>query len=74
MTDASQSPCIKVCVMDAERRFCAGCFRTLDEIARWGGMGDAERAAVVALLPGRHAARGPNVHDRAHLPESPDPT
>jgi len=57
--------------MDAERRYCAGCFRTLDEIARWGGMNDAERAAVVEQLPGRRAARGPHVHDRAHGPECP---
>ena len=47
------SPCIKICVMDAERRYCAGCYRTLDEIARWGSMSDAEQAAVIAQLPAR---------------------
>ena len=47
------SPCVKVCVLDAERRYCAGCLRTLAEIARWGEMNDAERAAVVAQLPAR---------------------
>ena len=30
MTD---SPCTKVCVMDAEQRYCVGCLRTLGEIA-----------------------------------------
>ena len=39
--------------MDAERRYCAGCYRTLDEIARWGAMDDAEQAAVIARLPSR---------------------
>ena len=39
--------------MDAERRYCAGCYRTLDEIARWGAMDDAEQAAMIARLPSR---------------------
>ena len=47
------SPCTKVCVMDADSRYCIGCSRTLDEIARWGTMDDAERAAVMAQLPAR---------------------
>jgi predicted Fe-S protein YdhL (DUF1289 family) len=32
---------------------CTGCGRTLDEIARWGGMSDSERAAIMAALPAR---------------------
>ncbi|HEX5092162.1 MAG TPA: DUF1289 domain-containing protein [Burkholderiales bacterium] len=47
------SPCTKVCVMDADNRYCLGCRRTLDEIARWGGMTDAEREAVLARLAER---------------------
>ena len=47
------SPCVKVCVMDAERRYCAGCLRTLDEIARWREMNDAERERVIAQLAER---------------------
>jgi hypothetical protein len=49
------SPCNKVCVMDAENRYCRGCQRTLDEIARWSEMSDAEREAVLAALPGRRS-------------------
>ena len=49
------SPCVKVCVMDAERRYCAGCLRTLAEIARWGEMTDTERTDVVAQLPARRS-------------------
>ncbi len=50
-----KSPCNKVCVMDAENRYCRGCQRTLDEIARWSQMSDAEREAVRAALPARAA-------------------
>jgi predicted Fe-S protein YdhL (DUF1289 family) len=48
-----QSPCIKVCVIDPATRLCKGCGRSLDEIARWGGMTDGERARIMALLPER---------------------
>jgi hypothetical protein len=51
------SPCTKVCVMDAENRYCLGCARTLDEIARWGEMSEAERGQVMAKLPARQAER-----------------
>lgn len=44
------SPCTKVCVMDADNRYCLGCRRTLGEIACWGKMSDAERAEVMATL------------------------
>jgi len=47
------SPCIKVCVMDAERRYCSGCLRTLAEIACWGEMTDAERRVATAGLAAR---------------------
>ena len=43
------SPCINVCVLDAQR-ICTGCRRTLDEIARWAGMGAAEQWDVIARL------------------------
>ncbi|MGH8690315.1 MAG: DUF1289 domain-containing protein [Burkholderiales bacterium] len=50
------TPCVKVCQMDPARGVCIGCCRTLDEIARWGGMSDAERAAVMRELPARRKA------------------
>ena len=43
--------------MDAEQRYCAGCQRTLDEIARWSQMSDAQRQAVMAQLPARKEAQ-----------------
>jgi predicted Fe-S protein YdhL (DUF1289 family) len=51
------SPCNKVCVMDADNRYCLGCARTLDEIARWGDMSDDERGRVMAELAARQAER-----------------
>jgi predicted Fe-S protein YdhL (DUF1289 family) len=47
------SPCIKVCQMDPARGVCIGCCRTLDEIARWGGMTPREQDEVLAELPER---------------------
>jgi predicted Fe-S protein YdhL (DUF1289 family) len=39
--------------MDPARGVCMGCCRTLDEIARWGAMSDAERNAILARLEER---------------------
>jgi predicted Fe-S protein YdhL (DUF1289 family) len=40
------SPCIGVCRIDAATGLCAGCLRTLDEIAAWSTLDDASRRAV----------------------------
>jgi predicted Fe-S protein YdhL (DUF1289 family) len=50
-----QSPCINVCVIDAGTGLCAGCSRSLDEIARWAAMTDPERQRIMRELPSRHA-------------------
>ena len=50
------SPCNKVCVMNEEMGLCRGCYRTLDEIARWGQMSDAKRERVLENLAKRRAA------------------
>ena len=41
--------------MDPQRGLCLGCGRTLDEIARWSQMTDAERERVMAELPRRNS-------------------
>jgi predicted Fe-S protein YdhL (DUF1289 family) len=51
-----QSPCTKICTLDPVRNRCLGCARTLDEIARWGAMSDAERSRIMAELPVRRTA------------------
>ena len=48
-----KTPCVNVCQMDPDRGLCLGCKRTLDEIARWGSMNDAERERVMAELARR---------------------
>ena len=52
-----ESPCVNICRILPEG-LCAGCARTLDEIARWGETDDADRDAVMAQLPARMAAIG----------------
>lgn len=49
------SPCIGICRIDPARALCEGCLRTLDEIAVWSQLNEAERRAVWALLPARQA-------------------
>jgi predicted Fe-S protein YdhL (DUF1289 family) len=51
-----ESPCVKICTLDARSGLCLGCGRTIDEIARWTAMGAAERSRVIGELPGRLAA------------------
>jgi predicted Fe-S protein YdhL (DUF1289 family) len=50
------TPCIKVCIVDGATSLCLGCWRTLSEIGGWSGFTDAERAAIMAALPGRQAS------------------
>jgi predicted Fe-S protein YdhL (DUF1289 family) len=50
------SPCIKICTMDAASRLCVGCGRSLEEIARWGSMSEAERLEIMHALPERMRA------------------
>jgi uncharacterized protein len=52
-----ETPCTNVCTLDARAGICLGCGRTVDEIARWSTMCAAERARIMADLPGRLAAR-----------------
>ena len=47
------SPCVSLCVMDGQRRYCQGCRRTLGEIASWGALTNEEKRAVIAMLPTR---------------------
>jgi len=53
------SPCISVCVLDADGALCLGCFRTLDEIAAWSLLDADAKRGVLAALPERRASRRP---------------
>ncbi len=50
------SPCVSVCAIDEATGFCAGCLRTIDEIAAWSVLDDDERRDVWARIGGRRAA------------------
>ena len=51
-----ESPCIKICTLDARSGLCLACGRTIDEIARWASMSSAERSRIMAELPTRRTA------------------
>jgi predicted Fe-S protein YdhL (DUF1289 family) len=51
------SPCVSVCVMDEHTGLCIGCQRTLDEIAAWSVLDDAERRAVWTRIGLRRVAQ-----------------
>ena len=50
------SPCTSVCRMDARTGWCEGCLRTLDEIAAWSGLDDADKRRLWLLLDQRRAS------------------
>lgn len=50
------SPCVGVCELDPASGFCHGCLRTLQEIAKWGGLSLGERRVVKLALAERRCA------------------
>jgi len=51
-----ESPCVKICTLDARSGLCLGCGRAIDEISRWTAMPAAERERIMGELPWRLAA------------------
>jgi hypothetical protein len=49
------SPCIGVCRLDHATQLCLGCKRTIEEIAAWPDLPEAERQAILAKLRERPA-------------------
>jgi hypothetical protein len=54
-----ESPCLKICTLDARSGLCLGCGRTIEEIARWTKLSPEERQRVMAELPSRLAGTMP---------------
>jgi uncharacterized protein len=52
-----ETPCFNICLLDSKTGICAGCGRTIEEIARWAAMSDAERRTLMAALPARQQRR-----------------
>ena len=50
---AIETPCVKICSLDHAAGICLGCGRTLDEIAQWTRLNDAERRTIIDQLPAR---------------------
>jgi predicted Fe-S protein YdhL (DUF1289 family) len=44
------SPCTSVCELNYDRGICKGCFRTLDEIARWATMTAEQKREVLVRV------------------------
>ena len=55
---AIESPCTKICIIEPDDGLCAGCARTLDEIATWGALSLEARQSIMAALPLRRAISG----------------
>jgi len=51
-----ESRCNRICVVHPSLRLCIGCGRSLDEIAHWIELSQAERTRIMAQLPARLAA------------------
>jgi uncharacterized protein len=50
-----ETPCVKICTLDARSGLCLGCGRTIDEISRWASLSVSERSQVMDELPSRLA-------------------
>jgi len=48
-----ETPCVNICLLDADLGLCVGCGRTIEEISRWATMSDQKRRAIMAGLPAR---------------------
>jgi predicted Fe-S protein YdhL (DUF1289 family) len=44
--------------MHPQTGYCLGCFRTLDEIARWSSLSEDEQRAINFQLPLRQTSQG----------------
>ena len=54
---ALPSPCVGVCEMDAARRYCKGCLRTIPEIKIWSTASEEQKWAIVQELKTRRHER-----------------
>lgn len=52
---AIESPCVKVCAIDATTGWCLGCGRSMSEIGSWSSLSANARRAIMNELEGRKA-------------------
>ena len=53
-----ETPCTKICSIDAATKLCAGCGRTTSEITDWSSLSSEVRRRIMAELPARMRQRG----------------
>ncbi len=53
-----KSPCNSICKMNKVTGLCEGCFRTLDEIAKWGMAPDEEKIKILENIKIRNGNLG----------------
>lgn len=53
MSKFVESPCVKFCKLDPVSGYCLGCYRTIEEIAAWPGLGREEKQQVYKELEKR---------------------
>lgn len=52
-----ETPCRKVCKINKKTELCEGCFRTIEEIARWATYSTTQRRQIMLTLPFRDSNR-----------------
>ena len=58
------SPCVNLCRIDVPTGLCAGCYRTLQEIAAWIHLSASERRAIVDHAAARRGLHGTAIASR----------
>lgn len=54
----NNSPCVGVCQLLEDEPVCAGCFRTMSEIANWLRLSESEKARVLDGIQKRKTEHG----------------
>lgn len=52
-----ETPCRKICKINKKTELCEGCFRTIEEIARWATFTSAQRKQIMHQLPSRESVK-----------------
>ena len=56
VAQTAPSPCVQVCQLDAQQRYCVGCLRSLAELGEWSRASDARKQDIWQAIAGRAAA------------------
>ena len=55
--NVTKSPCVNICCLD-DNDICLGCYRSCDEICKWGAMSNGERKDVMKKVAEREQDSG----------------